>query len=478
MSRSMRKPGTAIRLGWILLVVAAAASLRVAASCRCGEGALDLVLIIDTTGSMHEVIGTVKAQMAKIVEVLSGRFAELRVGVVAYRTSGGPAYVTKSLALTDDREKVNAFLDGLRASGGGGEAVREALDAAIKDQPWTPEGRKVAVLVGDEPPAKGTVEETVGLAMTAADRGVVIHTITMSETAWRYFQFNNPEEYERMRGEGIVGRHPSQTFVLPSFRRVSEATKGSAVPGTDARSIVKWLLALSSGDSALGESADEVMALKVHSPVLRKGGLPVLFARLQYRGAWQTPRDVSRLLRHLEEYLPVERFQVDEGVDVFDKGLSGYPLLYLSGHGEVSLPAGGEERLRGYLVSGGFLWADACCGDEKFIVSVRSLAKDMFPDRVFERVGEGHPLFRAAVEIEKVRYTTAHRTAQYKEGKPEAYLLRLKDGRPAIVLTPHSWGAGWGSYPFGRPCLMHDDDALALSMNLLVYLLEGRWCRM
>jgi len=42
-----------------------------------------------------------------------------------------------------------------------------------------------------------------------------------------------------------------------------------------------------------------------------------------------------------------------------------------------------------------------------------------------------------------------------------------------VLLTPHSWGAGWGSYPFGRPCLMHDDDALALTLNLLVYWMEG-----
>ena len=468
-------PGRWLFVAAVLLLSFA---LRSWASCRCGQGALDLVLVIDTTGSMHLAIGTVKAQMARIVEVLAGRFEELRVGVVAYRTTSGPKYVIKAHELSSDVEQIKLFLQDLRASGGGGEAVYEGLEAAVNNQPWAPDSRKVIILVGDEPPAQGTREQAVSVAMQAAEKGIVVHSITMSETAWRYFEFNNPQEFKRMKDEDLVGRHPERDFVMPSFLRISEVSKGSAVPGTDARSIVKWLLALSSGDSSLGKAAEEVMQLEPEGPAVRSGSLPVLFARLKFKGACDTPRDTSRFLEHLDEYLPADSYRAIEQISAADGRLQGIPVLYVSGHGKVILDREEEAALKEYIERGGTVWADACCGNEEFIDSINELAKRLYPDRPLKGVGEGHALFRSAVRVQSVRYTIRHRTAEYREGLPEAKILALGDGRPGIILTPHSWGAGWGSYPFGKPCLMHDDDALALSMNLVVYLLEARWCRM
>jgi hypothetical protein len=442
------------------------------AGCRCGDGTLDLVLVIDATGSMHFAIGTVKAQMAKIVDVLSGRFEALRVGVVAYRTADGPEFVAKGLPLTDDIEKVKDFLADLRSSGGGGEAVYEGLREAVNNMHYAPDARKVVILVGDEPPAEGTMDKVRLTAADAKTEGVIIHTITMSETAWRYYEFNDPEGFERLKKSGATDAEMMKTFVIPAFKEMSDVTGGSAVPGTDARDIVKWLLALSSGDSSLGKAADDVMGMEVKPAEEERKGLPVLMARLSFDGSCNTPRDSAKLLKNLEQYLPVTRYGIAEGMSVMDERLSGMPLLYLSGHGEIVLPAGGEERLKKYIAGGGRLWADACCGNEKFKESFKALMGRMFPGENLVKLPPTHPMFRVAVPLEHVRYTEKHRMAKYREGEPEAYALFI-GGRMAVVFTPDSWGAGWGSYLYGRPCLMHDDDALALSMDLIVYWMEG-----
>jgi len=444
---------------------------QISAGCRCGDGALDIVLVIDATGSMHLAIGTVKGQMAKIVDILAGRFETLRVGVVAYRTAEGPEFVVKSLPLTDDVEKVKAFLADLRASGGGEEAVYEGLREAV-NMHFAADARKIAILVGDEPPARGTEERMRLLAAEAKTMGIMVHSITMSETAWRYYEFNDPEGFQKLRESGVTEAEMSRTFVIPAFREVSDVTGGSAVPGVSARDIVKWLLALSSGDSSLSSAADEVLAMETAVSGELRAGYPLLMVRIRCDGSSYSPRDLHRLLAHLEEYLPVPRFSILDGVSILDERAAAAPILYLCGHGAVTLSRDEEERLKKYVESGGRLWADACCGDAAFKESFCRLVERLFAGAVLARLPSGHQVFSAAVPIREVRYTERHRVARYVNGEPEAYGWEVS-GSLAVLLTPHSWGAGWGSYPFGRPCLMHDDDALALTLNLLVYWMEG-----
>jgi len=80
---------------------------EVHATCRCGAGDLELVFILDATGSMGPVIGTVKAQAERIIEILEGQVEKLRVGAVAFRTRldpemGEPVFHD----LTADRRKL------------------------------------------------------------------------------------------------------------------------------------------------------------------------------------------------------------------------------------------------------------------------------------------------------------------------------------------------------------------------------------
>lgn len=70
--------------------------------------------------------------------------------------------------------------------------------------------------------------------------------------------------------------------------------------------------------------------------------------------------------------------------------------------------------------------------------------------------------------IDEVRFTNGHRRAQYVKRAPHVEAISV-DGREAVLYTPHSLGAGWKTYPYGSPCMMHDDDALRLSENIVLY---------
>ncbi len=118
---------------------------------------LDLVFLIDTTGSMGGEIQEAKERVRQIAEALSKQRPNqrLRIGVVAYRDRGDE-YVTKVSRLDDRVEVSFAFLAALRADGGGDgpEDVVAGLLAAIREMSWDerPTTERQVFLIGDAPP--------------------------------------------------------------------------------------------------------------------------------------------------------------------------------------------------------------------------------------------------------------------------------------------------------------------------------------
>lgn len=126
-----------------------------AASPMQGLTDLDLVLAIDTTGSMGGVINDVKANAAQLIATLRAGGGAVRVGIVAYRDSGDD-YVVRSLPLTVLDAAGTAALDGfitaLRAGGGGDwpEKLDAALDAATA-MAWRGDVAASIVVIADAP---------------------------------------------------------------------------------------------------------------------------------------------------------------------------------------------------------------------------------------------------------------------------------------------------------------------------------------
>lgn len=198
---------------------------------------MEVVFVLDTTGSMGGLIDAAKRKIWAIANDLSRAkpSPEIRLGLVAFRDRGDE-YVTKVFDLDADLDRTYARLCGLEAGGGGDgpESVNQALREAVTRLSWTRDEKvlKVVFLVGDAPPHMD-YEQDVPFAKTceeAARAGIVINALrcggdTTTEKVWAEIARLAEGTYASLPQEG-----GSASIATPYDARLAEL--GSALGGT------------------------------------------------------------------------------------------------------------------------------------------------------------------------------------------------------------------------------------------------------
>jgi Mg-chelatase subunit ChlD len=145
---------------------------------------IDVVFVLDTTGSMGGLIRAAKEKIWSIATTMASAqpAPEIRMGLVAYRDRGDH-YVTRRVELSADLDSMYAALMDFQADGGGDgpESVNQALDDAVNRMSWSQDAGayKAIFLVGDAPPHmdyEDDVEYPHTLAAARA-RGIVVNAI-------------------------------------------------------------------------------------------------------------------------------------------------------------------------------------------------------------------------------------------------------------------------------------------------------------
>lgn len=158
---------------------------------------MEVVFVLDTTGSMSGMIAGAKQKIWAIANKLKSArpTPEIRFGLVGYRDRRD-AYVTKVFGLTGNLDEVYTNLYAFEAQGGGDEpeSVNEALHRAVRDLQWStdPEVLRVVFLVGDARPHMDYQDDVKypETCRLANERGILINTLQCgrlngTEQAWR-----------------------------------------------------------------------------------------------------------------------------------------------------------------------------------------------------------------------------------------------------------------------------------------------------
>ncbi|MDR1834294.1 MAG: VWA domain-containing protein [Fusobacteriaceae bacterium] len=177
---------------------------------------VEIVFVLDTTGSMGGLIESAKRKIWSIVNDLlqnMDRGTRVKIGLVAYRDRND-AYVVNPFPLSGNLDDVYVNLMGFKAEGGGDEPedVRQALHVAVQKMNWSKPGKTVSqivFLVGDARPHTDYKDfpTTVNTAKSAAKKGIVINAIQcgnlgMTEKYWRQIAQNTNGQYFRIAQDG------------------------------------------------------------------------------------------------------------------------------------------------------------------------------------------------------------------------------------------------------------------------------------
>jgi hypothetical protein len=120
-------------------------------------GEIDLVFLVDETGSMGEYIEEVKQRLLEIIESIrvAPLCKSLRLGIVSYRDHPPQdhSFASRVVPLTDDINAIKKGVGRMQASGGGDgpESVTDGLYDIVRLD-WRPRAARVVVWVGDAPP--------------------------------------------------------------------------------------------------------------------------------------------------------------------------------------------------------------------------------------------------------------------------------------------------------------------------------------
>ena len=116
---------------------------------------LDLLFLLDATGSMADEIDQIKSTLLSISSRISDLPSEpdLRFGMVAYRDRGDD-FITRTYHFEPDVQKFLDSIREVRADGGGDgpESVNEALHVAISEPQWRSSAIRLVFLIADAPP--------------------------------------------------------------------------------------------------------------------------------------------------------------------------------------------------------------------------------------------------------------------------------------------------------------------------------------
>jgi hypothetical protein len=122
-------------------------------------------------------------------------------------------------------------------------------------------------------------------------------------------------------------------------------------------------------------------------------------ARIKYDGGgdWYGNKTTFiNLFKKISKEIDIKTISKETTVSIMDETLFDYPIIYIAGHGNIKFLDEEIQRLRNYLCSGGFLFADDDYGMDK---SFRREMKKVFPELNFVELPFSHPIYHVYYEF-------------------------------------------------------------------------------
>jgi len=190
-------------------------------------------------------------------------------------------------------------------------------------------------------------------------------------------------------------------------------------------------------------------------------------ARLHYSGGgdwyWGSSA-VPNFLKFVRDNTDMPVDTLERQVKIMDPELFQYPFLFATGHGVISFTPEEKERLRTYLLGGGFLFVNDSYGVDK---SFRGEMAALFPERDVVEVPFDHPIYHCFYDFP----SGPPKIHEHDGLAPRGYALMVNGRVVLYFLVESDIGDGW------EDAQVHNDpdnkrqEAFRMGLNILTYAL-------
>lgn len=195
----------------------------------------------------------------------------------------------------------------------------------------------------------------------------------------------------------------------------------------------------------------------------------VKLARVKYSGGGDWYNDQSAETNLMRYVAANTNLNVDPNyqyVDLASDNLFLYPLIWITGHGNLNFTESEASRLRAYLENGGFLYIDDDYGLDEYI---RREMKKVFPEQEFQEIPFSHGIynchFKFPAGLPKIH--------EHDEKPPRGFGL-FNDGRLCVYYTYEcNLGDGWTDPEVHNDTPDKREASLKMGTNIIVWALTN-----
>ncbi len=192
-------------------------------------------------------------------------------------------------------------------------------------------------------------------------------------------------------------------------------------------------------------------------------------AVLKYKGGgdwYSNPTALPNLIRFCNKNINTKINDKPEAVDAGSVDIFQYPLLHMTGHGNVLFTDDDVENLRDYLTSGGFLHIDDNYGMAQYLPKE---LKKIFPDQELTELAASHPIFSSAFKFPK----GLPKIHEHDGKRPQALGLFYEDRLVVLFTTESDIGDGWEDQEVHGDPESVRQKALQMGANIVKYAFEN-----
>lgn len=191
-------------------------------------------------------------------------------------------------------------------------------------------------------------------------------------------------------------------------------------------------------------------------------------ARLKYSGGgdwYNDPSAVPNLCRFLKSKTGIDIAEKEAHVSIMDEELFSYPILFMTGHGKIVFDTAEADRLRNYLLNGGFLYADDDYGMD---MHFRKVMKVLFPGRPMVELPFHHDIYH----IHFIFPNGLPKIHEHDKKPPQGFGIFDDTGRLMVYYTYETnLSDGWADPDVHKDPPEKREAALRMGANIILWAL-------